>query len=53
MLQLKCPAQNYAWGRKAGTSNGRKGSTVSDLETLKQVFNVRLGGEGLAVFPVY
>lgn len=53
MLQLKCPAQNYAWGRKAGTSNGRKGSTVSNFETSQRVLKVRLGGEGLAVVPAY
>jgi hypothetical protein len=28
MLRLQCPAQNYAWGRKPGASNGRKGSEV-------------------------
>ena len=29
MLRLKCPAQNYAWGRKPTDTNGRKGSEVS------------------------
>ncbi|CAK0769933.1 hypothetical protein CVIRNUC_003717 [Coccomyxa viridis] len=31
MLQLKCPAQNYAWGRKPAGANGRKGSEVAAL----------------------
>ncbi|CAL5220012.1 g1957 [Coccomyxa viridis] len=31
MLQLRCPAQNYAWGRKAGRNNGKIGSTVAAL----------------------
>ena len=28
MLRLQCPAQNYAWGKKPGGSNGKKGSEV-------------------------
>ena len=29
MLRLKCPVQNYAWGRKPDTSGGKRGSEVT------------------------
>ncbi|CAL8468083.1 g7622 [Coccomyxa elongata] len=31
MLRLKCPVQNYAWGRKPDTAGGKTGSEVAAL----------------------
>ena len=53
MLQLKCPAQNYAWGRKAGRNNGKIGSTVMHIVFNQQILWQPRGSTGLDRLSVY